>query len=104
MARGSFISIDGSSSVNQGAFGVVRSRGSQQIRCDLDSLINWWGDKTLAEIAPIPFDKHGEPMRMCNQGHYAPKDDFGKRNGAKDHICLKCRKLQRLNHMLYKSG
>lgn len=104
MARGSHISVDGSSTVNQGSLGVVRSKGSQRVLCDLDTTFNWFGMQAPSVIIPIPLDKHGEPMRMCNQGHYAPKDDFGNRNSKKDHICLKCRKLQRLNHTFYKSG
>lgn len=104
MARGVYIPTDGYATIDQGDFGVAKSRGTKMVRCDIDQLFNWWGGVPLHEIAPIPLDKNGEPMRMCNQGHYAPKADFGKRNGEKDKICLKCRKIQRLNHTLYKSG
>ena len=104
MARNASIPVDGYSTIDQGV-GIVKGRGTKMVRCDIDQLFNWWGaGAPLHVIAPIPLDKKGQPMRMCNQGHYAPLDDFGKRNGEKDKICLKCRKIQRLNHTLYKSG
>jgi hypothetical protein len=77
--------------------------GSKRVKRDLSTLISYYGLKPICEIAPVPRDKHGKLMRMCNQGHYAAVEDFGNRNGKKDYVCLKCRKIQRLNHTFLRS-
>lgn len=89
MARGSHIALDGYSSVDQGLAGVVKSRGSQTVRCDLDELQSWWDLlPPILELPPRPEDENGVPYVLCGGcGQYVRRagfsEDASRPNGLK---------------------
>ncbi len=98
MARGAFISIDGYSTVDQGV-GVVKSKGSQSVRCDIDTLFNWWGNRPPDPvIEPIPVDENGVEHVLCagyeRGSHYAPRRAFNKHSGRKNGLDSECRQCR----------
>jgi hypothetical protein len=100
MARGNAIHVDGKSSVDQGDYFPAQSIGSKTVRCDLDSLFNWWDTIRPADPTPepIPVDENGVSYRLCSGyesgSHYAPRRAFNKHKGRKDGLNDECRQCQ----------
>lgn len=101
MARGAYIAIDGYSTVQQGMGEVVKSRGSQTLRCDIDQSFNFFTLQQIQRIDPVPRDLNGVPHRLCSNGHYSPVAAFSK-NSARpdglDNYCKECR------HVMYEKA
>lgn len=94
MARGSVIAIDGYSTVNQADGSVIKSLGSQSVRCDLDTSVNFFTLQQIQKVDPVPRDENGEPHRLCSRGHYSPRRAFNKdrtRRDGLDPYCRQCR-------------
>lgn len=94
MANSDKIARKGMCTVEQGAGYPFKSKGTNFVGRDLDTLFNWFATGRGAHVDPIPRDLDGVPHRLCSNGHYSPIAAYDKnaaREDGLDNYCKQCR-------------
>lgn len=96
--------MDGYSTVDQGAAGVVKSKGSQMVRCDPVGLFNWWTSTAPLNFTP-PLDENGVKLRLCSQcGEWVRRSGFAKDSTRKDGLDSTCKQCRHDNYLKGKAS